>query len=153
MNWEQLGAIGEIVSGIAVLATLLYLAIQIRQAKNLMLSSAHQNRTDRNIALMHFIANDEQSLNRTLGNLTPEEMSDVELLRATYLFSTVLRHFEDMQYQHQLGIVDSETWGANMEGIRSSLTSNGGIVYWQGCKHMFRPSFAELVDKIIQEDT
>ena len=58
VNWEQLGAIGELVSGIAVLATLLYLAIQIRQAKNLMLSSAHQNRTDRNIALVHFIAND-----------------------------------------------------------------------------------------------
>ena len=33
MNWEAIGAIGEIFSGIAVLATLVYLAVQVRQAK------------------------------------------------------------------------------------------------------------------------
>ena len=98
------------------------------------------------------MANDEQSLNRIVGNLSPEEMTDVELLRATYLFSTVLRHFEDMQYQHQLGIVDDETWGANRRGIRTIVSNTGGGVYWAGCRHMFRPSFAELVDKIIKED-
>ena len=30
-NWEAIGAIGEVVGGVAVIATLLYLAIQIRQ--------------------------------------------------------------------------------------------------------------------------
>ena len=31
LNWEAVGAIGEVVGGIAVIATLLYLAIQVRQ--------------------------------------------------------------------------------------------------------------------------
>ena len=31
MNWEALGAIGEIVGAVAVIATLGYLAVQIRQ--------------------------------------------------------------------------------------------------------------------------
>ena len=31
LNWEAIGAIGEVVGGVAVIATLLYLAIQIRQ--------------------------------------------------------------------------------------------------------------------------
>ena len=31
MNWEAIGAIGEIVGAIAVIATLFYLSIQIRQ--------------------------------------------------------------------------------------------------------------------------
>ncbi len=31
MNWEAIGAIGEVVGGVAVIATLLYLAVQIRQ--------------------------------------------------------------------------------------------------------------------------
>ncbi len=31
MNWEALGAIGETVGAIGVVATLLYLAVQIRQ--------------------------------------------------------------------------------------------------------------------------
>ncbi len=32
MNWDAIGAIGEMLSAVAVLTTLLYLAIQIRQA-------------------------------------------------------------------------------------------------------------------------
>ncbi len=31
MNWDAIGAVGEVVGGVAVIATLLYLAIQIRQ--------------------------------------------------------------------------------------------------------------------------
>ena len=31
MNWEALGAIGELIGAVAVMATLIYLAIQIRQ--------------------------------------------------------------------------------------------------------------------------
>jgi len=34
MNWEAIGAVGEIVGASAVLITLLYLAIQIKQARN-----------------------------------------------------------------------------------------------------------------------
>ena len=33
MNWEAIGAIGEVFGGVAVLATLIYLAVQVRQAK------------------------------------------------------------------------------------------------------------------------
>jgi len=33
MNWDAIGAIGEFVSALAVLITLVYLAVQIRQAK------------------------------------------------------------------------------------------------------------------------
>lgn len=31
MNWDAIGAIGELVGGIAVIGTLIYLASQIRQ--------------------------------------------------------------------------------------------------------------------------
>ena len=34
MNWDAIGAIGEIVGALAVLATLIYLALQVRQAKH-----------------------------------------------------------------------------------------------------------------------
>ena len=33
MNWEAIGAIGEVFGSVAVLATLIYLAVQVRQAK------------------------------------------------------------------------------------------------------------------------
>ncbi|MEM7283339.1 MAG: hypothetical protein AAF438_17110 [Pseudomonadota bacterium] len=42
MNWEAAGAIGEIVGGVAVLVTLIYLAVQVRQAKSQLNLAAYQ---------------------------------------------------------------------------------------------------------------
>ena len=36
MNWEAIGAIGELVGGVAVIATLIYLAIQVKHSKALL---------------------------------------------------------------------------------------------------------------------
>ena len=44
MNWEAIGALGEIVGALAVVLTLAYLAIQVRHAKE---ASADTNRLER----------------------------------------------------------------------------------------------------------
>ncbi len=44
MNWEAIGAIGEILGAFAVVLTLAYLAVQVRYAK---LATADQNRLNR----------------------------------------------------------------------------------------------------------
>ena len=44
MNWEAIGAIGEIVGAVAVVLTLAYLAIQVRHAKE---AAADTNRLER----------------------------------------------------------------------------------------------------------
>jgi len=36
MNWEAIGSVGEVVSAIAVLVTLIYLTLQVRQSNRLM---------------------------------------------------------------------------------------------------------------------
>ena len=44
MNWEAIGALGEIVGALAVVLTLAYLAIQVRHAKE---AAADTNRLER----------------------------------------------------------------------------------------------------------
>ena len=36
MNWEAVAAVGELISAFAVLATLIYLAVQVRHSKELL---------------------------------------------------------------------------------------------------------------------
>ena len=42
MNWDAIGAMGEMVGSMAVLVTLIYLSIQVRQGKDLLRSEARQ---------------------------------------------------------------------------------------------------------------
>ena len=58
MTIEQLGSLGELISAIVVLFTLLYLAIQVRQAKNMLLIEARRSRGDR---LVRFFSNEVSS--------------------------------------------------------------------------------------------
>ena len=49
MNWDALGAIGEVVGAIAVVATLAYLAVQIRQNNKLSQTTAVQTVSQQNL--------------------------------------------------------------------------------------------------------
>ena len=151
VNWEAIGAVGDLISGVAVLLTLLYLAIQLRQAKNLMSSTVHQSRADRNIELAHFSAQDEQGLQLATGELTVEELNPKQLLKASLVLSAILRHFEDMQYQYELNVVDETTWRANLGGIRGVLLAGSTRELWPECKHMFREEFVTLVESMLEE--
>ena len=53
MNWEAVGAIGEVVGALGVIATLLYLAIQIRRSTAQARSDSHikLNEVSRNLTL------------------------------------------------------------------------------------------------------
>lgn len=46
MNWDAIGAVGEVLGSIAVLATLAYLAVQVRHAREQMARSARDARSD-----------------------------------------------------------------------------------------------------------
>ena len=53
MNWEAVGAVGEILGATAVVATLVYLAIQVRYAKN---AAADVNRLSRAVGVRETIS-------------------------------------------------------------------------------------------------
>ncbi len=53
MNWDAIGAIGEILGAAAVVATLVYLAIQIRYAKD---TAADVNRLSRGVGVREMIS-------------------------------------------------------------------------------------------------
>ena len=58
MNWDAIGAIGEIVGALAVLATLIYLAIQVRQNSVLQRAQTHQQLAhDRTLNIQMMIQN------------------------------------------------------------------------------------------------
>lgn len=58
MTIEQLGSLGELISAMAVLATLVYLSVQIRQAKDMFTIETRRNRADR---LVQFFGNEVNS--------------------------------------------------------------------------------------------
>ena len=79
MNWDAIGAFGEIIGAIAVVISLLYLATQIRQSNKLAVQESRKGYIDK-VEAFHRLAIENPShaalrvkLAKTDYELTPEE--------------------------------------------------------------------------------
>jgi len=131
LNWEAVGAIGELLSALAVLITLVYLAVQVRQSKALLernekisLSQVHQARTDTRVNIHIAQFNNAVYANRLyaiwndpdfVAELTEAELSQA---RAMMMASIVIQ--DNALYQSNLGLLDEDTLNASMEVIKGN---------------------------------
>ena len=147
MNWEAIGAIGEIVGAVAVVATLGYLAIQTRQSNKLARSNAVLQLQAENRAHRNSIAQDEELAKIVMKALQGGELSDIELFRYRARNDSTMSFFESIYLQHEAGIIDEEDFlrykpiirnvarAASDLGIERQVASPGFRVYVEGLLH------------------
>ena len=109
MNWEAIGATGEIVGAVDVILTLGYLAAQIRQNTRTQKSAMAQATTSSRTSWYELGASDpEITLLWTKGHARPDQMSDEERTRFIWMISRLFSTFEETFAQYQLGMVEEE---------------------------------------------
>lgn len=106
MNWDAIGAVGEIVSALAVLITLIYLSVQIKQSARTQKAQSHQQIAhDRGSNLRTFLDNKELRvavMKASRGESITEDESAI-----LYWFTTLaVRAYENELYQHSMGMID-----------------------------------------------
>ena len=147
MNWEAVGAIGEVVGAAAVVISLLYLAIQIRQStkvsraemtKDLYLAS----RT----AIMDIASNDE------LARISTEirQFESEELMRRNMFYQSFFRLYE-LQYNLKTqGLLDDDIARSYALIIQMWARTIYFEEYWARHRGEFNEAFASYVDQQIE---
>ena len=124
MTIEQLGSLGEVISAFAVVVTLWYLAVQIRQnthameeSKRLALAQTYQLRADA-LQSMLVQAADSQYIGPLITKLTqlgyPEDVSALDRLtadeRGRFRQWQIAQqtHWDNIYFQYQQGYLDEE---------------------------------------------
>ena len=124
MSLLELGALGEFLGSIAVLATLVYLSVQIRQntrsmdeSKKLALAQTYQMRADA-LQMMLVQAADSEHIGPIITRLTgvgyPEDinslnhLTDEERGRFRQWQIAQQTHWDNMFFQYQQGFIDEE---------------------------------------------
>ena len=148
---EALGNLGDFVGGLAVVVTLVYLAVQVRQntvqlRKNVD-SAQLSARAENNEAMSRFrsqivgspsVASIFLKGRSDRGSLTPEERIRFDMLLLE-LFST----FQSAEVRARyLGDDESRL----KPTLRAMLERPGTREWWEASKSQFRPEFVSLVD-------
>ncbi len=150
MSILELGAIGEFVGAIAVVATLAYLAVQIRQnTKSTRALTYSATATGWQDYLQEQSAEDLDIL--MLLSTNHHELSHAQFLRAYYLYRTQFRRMEHDFYQYRTGTLDEDTWTAYSRGFeQDTFAAPGARAMWKLQSNFFEPSFSECIDEIVE---
>ena len=147
---QLLGNFGEFVGAIAVVATLAYLAVQIRQnTKSAKALTYSATATGWQEYLMGQSQDDLDILIQLSGD--HHELSHSQFLRAYYLYRAQFRRMENDFYQYRTGTFDEETWSAYVRSFeQDTFTTLGARAMWKLQSNFFEPSFSACLDKIVE---
>ena len=156
MAIAEWGAIGELIGAIAVVITVAYLAVQIRQAQRTMVSTTQQNISDTSVQLFA-VTGTSESLSEALDKATRDQpLSEVEKQRVRGWWSAALRHAENMHYQWEQGMLPPDLIDASGKRLANGLLSMPyAMTFWRAEDTNHRSKFADWMNAAIasQEKT
>ena len=131
INWDAVGAIGETVGALAVVITLVYLAVQIRQNTKSIRASTYQS-------VAEALADSSYKL---VGNLDDAD-SDRRLL-----FMGTIRRYENLHFQLRHGNIAEEDAQAFFNSLALFLSNQDFGKYWVVFRGVLDPAFVEYIEE------
>jgi hypothetical protein len=153
MTLENLGNIGEFVGALAVVISLVYLAVQIRQNTRAVRSASHQTLVSTEQAIQASISdNPEVARIVVQANKDFDALNEEDRVRFLMLASRYFSTFENIYYQYSRGLLDEDLWQPWLEGMSFLVQQPGLQRYWEAFKFGFAEPFRELIDKQLQAE-
>ena len=150
MNWEAIGALSEFVGAVAVVITLVYLAIQIRQNTRAIRLDTGHDITEEYRDIFALMAE-----NKELAELVhraahdPDSISGTDKVQYYALNSNFIRALENAYFQHNENALDRKQWSGMRRMLKDYAQLPAFREYWPNRKHWFSNEFQEFMESDI----
>ena len=150
MGLSQLADLGELLGGVAVVASLVYLAVQIRQnTRTVRASTLHQN-TDLWSSLFLRLAEPDLARAYVAGMAGQADIRPLQYTQFFFVCRSMFLAFENQYYQMRHGVLDSEAYAGYERSISTQLLAFRGFrLWWEMNRSVFSSEFVEHVDRMI----
>ena len=149
LNWEAIGAIGEVLGSIAVVTTLAYLAVQVRQNTKGLRNAAYQHvQSDLNTARAAVAENQTLARSLRLGMFETGELNADEAMQFHFWMLQAMWAFHSCHRQYQEGLIGEGEMNARNREIAAFKGSPAFAAWWVSASQFFDRSFREFVDKV-----
>jgi hypothetical protein len=161
MTLEDLGNIGELVGAIGVIASLIYLALQIRQNSqqisentNSVLGSVEREDAQASSDFLQSLA-ENQELARVwrLGHSEPATLTADEATQFVMLMGAAFYRLAASFGQYKRGLLSAESWEPYDRLISRYLRSPAVLEWWSRGDVPFARSFIDYVDSRIPDSS
>lgn len=141
----------ELLGVLAIVASLVFVGLELRQNRYLAEAAAYQARTDSEIAFQSLYVDPqrvaEAAVKYEIGE--PTTAADDAYLLSTNWVRYV--NYENIHYQLERGLLDEDFWHAIIDGLYVELQWAPQRDWWRERRTSFRPAFAVEIDRIVAE--
>jgi len=158
MNWEAIGAVGEIVAALGVIISLIYLGVQIRHSaqQTQINTKSIQARAYQQLIDHHTTLNLQLATQRELFEVIHraeikglDQLTLVDRNRWEVFMASSLRSFLNGYYMHKEGLISDEQWHNFSFGLETMARRPVFAKWWRQEKagRKFPDDFADIVDQ------
>jgi hypothetical protein len=149
MSLTDLASIGSFVSGIAVVISLVYLALQVRHAHKAQRALMHQARTERimNVSIECMRGDVAETLTKIANG---EQMSTpLEMMQAYYYVRMQIVNVEDVLWQYQAGFLDKDSADTAILNLQRVMLLPAARAAWLVQRPQLAPAVRDRMDKLL----
>ena len=148
VNWTKWAAISEIIGSVAIVITLIYLAIETQQNTAATQASSRDTVIESDLAVVQMMV--EKPALRL--NMYKQELTDAEAVELELFLVGVARTREHQWLQYKNGLLDRETLDAFLTGVTLTFSRPRTREWWNTYAYAyFNDEFVDEVNEFLQD--
>ncbi len=150
MNLTDLASLASLASSAAVLVSLLFIGLQIRQSNRNQRSLMQQGRSTRNVDLLSRLSDPKLSeiFVRIAGG---ESLKDSDYFALYGYMASVFWSYEDCFLQFRAGMLDPKSWASDVTALRRLLGQPAYRAVWRVARGAIGDEYRSFLDGIAAE--
>ena len=152
MTLLEWGALGELVGGIAIIASLIYVGRQVKENTKATKSAADQAMADTMngyVGLINSSPNLADILHR--GATGMDSLQGGEVIQFGAFLDQMFICCESTYSQWRDGVLDERLWNTYRHCIVDIMMQKGSQEWWENRRHWFGMQFADTVEELCSE--
>lgn len=150
MTLSELADVGELVGGIAVVASLVYLALQIRQNTRAVRGSTLHHNVDVWAGLFLRLSEQDVTQAYVAGMAGRPDIKPLHYTQFYFVCKAMFLALEDQFHQAREGTLAPEIYAAYERATSEQLLAFPGFrIWWQQTRATFSPPFTARIDALI----
>ena len=147
MNIEIMANYADVIGGIAVLISLVYVGFEIRRNTKSSLSQTNMTIHESMANISLEVGKDAQlsSLFRK-GLFSFSKLDDDERFQFFTLMTSLYRRFENVFYQNEKGLLEDQLWTGYSQSMAAYTSTEGGKEFLRHRKDSFSTSFSAFLE-------
>ena len=152
LNWEAIAAIGEAVGGLAVIASLIYLALQIRQSRQLERAASIREMFQKGSDMVGYTALHPEKLEtirRGVADFLHLSAEEIDVFNGWGVHCLVA--IEQAMYMHRDGLLPDASWRAFENFGLAIIRSTGGSAWWSKYSGVLGQEFVIALNEVASQ--